>query len=87
MFRTYHISKRMTQRGIKNDFLEAVKDFGVVERDKIRLTKKNCEFISQEINYLIKTLEHISDKNENAVLTFTNSHFSACKSKKESNNK
>ncbi len=57
---TKHIQKRMSQRGIKQEYLHAVSGLGRVHGDKLILTKKNCLRIAQELSGFIQFLSRVS---------------------------
>ena len=54
--KTKHVETRMKQRGITDDEIELVHQFGIRIRDKIYLTGKNCSLVESELDRLIKVL-------------------------------
>lgn len=61
MAKTRHIQRRMSQRGIKESWLELVKNFGEWSGDKCILNKKACsealKHLDEQRKELIKVME------------------------------
>ena len=47
MCRTRHMQQRMSQRGITSEIVKMVGMFGICNNDRITLTGKNCEYLSE----------------------------------------
>ena len=62
MFETYHISKRVRQRGITNRMIELTLEFGEVHADKIRLGSRRIKKLLKTHKELKSDLLKILDK-------------------------
>jgi len=62
MAKTRHIQQRMSQRGIKDEMLELVGQFGSWNGDKCILNKKACSAALQELDSMRKQLIHLKEK-------------------------
>lgn len=74
--KTIHFKQRMSQRGIKSEFVDFLLKFGVVDGDKTTLTKKDCIFLSQMFSRFKKTVDKMAEKggytlvaNEESLIT------------------
>lgn len=61
MAKTRHIQQRMTQRGIREEWLHLVRQFGVDEGDRCILNRQGCDAVLRELDrqrkHLIKLRE------------------------------
>jgi ASC-1-like (ASCH) protein len=57
MGRTRHIHKRMTERGINEQMLSVVGQFGVDQGDKIVLNRKAISLAMKELKKMTDTME------------------------------
>ncbi len=62
MYKTRHISQRMSQRGITSEILNLLTSFGIQDGDKITLDKKNCLELSKIFSKLKKISEKMAEK-------------------------
>ncbi len=62
MFETYHINKRVRQRGITNRMVELTLEFGEVHADKIRLGTRRIKKLLRTHKELKGDLLKILDK-------------------------
>lgn len=69
MSKTRHLQKRMSQRGITSEIIEIVTKFGLCSGDKVILTKKNCEFLSQKLASLKRTIDRMAEKGGYTVVS------------------
>lgn len=77
MAKTRHIQQRMSQRGITSEILDMVERFGVCDGDKITLTKKNCQALSNLFAKLKKTADKMAEKGGYTVVACGNSLITA----------
>ena len=68
MKKTYHIDKRMNQRGITQYMLDMALEFGDPKGDKVILNKKKVISLLSEIDILRKKLVKVCDKNGLVVI-------------------
>jgi hypothetical protein len=69
MSKTRHLQQRMSQRGITSEIIEIVTKFGHSCGDKVILTKKNCEFLSQKLATLKRTIDKMAEKGGYTVVS------------------
>ena len=62
MYETFHINKRLRQRGITNRMIELTLEFGEVQADKIRLGSRRIKELLRTHKELKKDLLKILDK-------------------------
>jgi len=62
MYETFHINKRLRQRGITNRMIELTLEFGEVQADKIRLGTRRIKKLLRTHKELKKDLLKILDK-------------------------
>ena len=62
MYETFHINKRLRQRGITNRMIELTLEFGEVQADKIRLGTRRIKKLLRTHKDLKKDLLKILDK-------------------------
>lgn len=68
-FKTKHFQQRLSQRGITENVIEMLLNYGIYEGDKIILTKKNCQFLSKVFEQLKKTSDKMAEKGGYAAVT------------------
>ena len=64
MKKTLHVKSRCQQRGIREELIDLVVQFGSKARsydgaNHLILSKKNCQFISKLIDQIIKDIQEI----------------------------
>lgn len=57
MSKTRHIQKRMSQRAIRQSYLELVKTFGIPEGDKVILNRKGIDAALREMKAIASNLQ------------------------------
>ncbi|PWQ93099.1 hypothetical protein [Leucothrix arctica] len=62
MAKTRHIEKRMSQRGIQQEMLNIVKQFGVDEGDKVTLNRKGLDCALLELKQLSIVMERMQKR-------------------------
>lgn len=62
MAKTRHIHQRMNQRGVTQQMLEIVKQFGVDNGDKIILNRKGLDVAISALNTLSKNMQKMRSK-------------------------
>lgn len=62
MCRTRHMQQRMSQRGITSEIVKMVGMFGICNSDRITLTGKNCEYLSNVPAKFERTLDKMAQK-------------------------
>lgn len=62
MAKTRHIQQRMSQRGIQEEMLDLVRQFGVYQGDRCILNKKGCSAVLQELDRVRKDLIKLQEK-------------------------
>jgi len=62
MYETFHINKRVRQRGITNRMIELTLEFGEIQADKIRLGTRRIKKLLRTHKELKKDLLKILDK-------------------------
>lgn len=63
MYKTRHIHQRMNQRGITEDMLDIVLEFGIpAGGDKITIDKKNCALLSKFFGHMKKVTDKMAEK-------------------------
>lgn len=88
MYKTRHIHQRMSQRGITQPVIEMLYSFGIADGDKIVLSKKNCELLSQIFSKMKKITVKMAEKggftlvanDETLITTYRLNSFNLSKS-------
>ena len=62
MCRTRHMQQRMSQRGFTSEIVKMVGMFGICNNDRITLTGKNCEYLSEVPTKFKRTLGKMAQK-------------------------
>ncbi len=62
MCRTRHMQQRMSQRGITSEIVKMAGMFGICNNDRITLTGKNCEYLSEVPAKFKRTLDKMAQK-------------------------
>lgn len=62
MYKTKHLMSRMNQRGITQDMIQILLDFGICNDDKIFLSKKSCIQLSEYLKKTKKIVDKMSEK-------------------------
>ena len=59
---THHFEQRMSQRGVSRDMVDLVRDYGVLEGDKVILGRRDAAKLIQELMRKLRVLKRIQDK-------------------------
>ena len=62
MCRTRHMQHRMSQRRITSEIVKMAGMFGICNNDRITLTGKNCEYLSEVPAKFKRTLDKMAQK-------------------------
>ena len=88
MYKTRHIHQRMSERGITQPVIDILYHFGISDGDKITLSKKNCELLSQVFSKMKKITDKMAEKGgftlvadgETLITTYRLNSFNLAKS-------
>lgn len=59
---TRHFSQRMSQRGVSREMVDVVRDYGVLEGDKVVLGQRDAGRLINELMRKLRVLKKIQDK-------------------------
>ena len=62
MAKTRHIHQRMNQRGVTQQMLEIVKQFGIDSGDKVILNRKGIDIAISALNAICKDMQKMRSK-------------------------
>ena len=79
MCRTRHMQQRMSQRRITSEIVKMVGMFGICNNDRITLTGKNCEYLSEVPAKFKRTLDKMAQKDGCNVVNRRRSLITACR--------
>lgn len=77
MCRTRHMQQRMSQRGITSEIVKMAGMFGICNNDRITLTGKNCEYLSEVPAKFKRTLDKMAQKGGCTVVNRGRSQLTA----------
>ena len=79
MCRTRHMQQRMSQRRITSEIVKMAGMFGICNNDRITLTGKNCEYLSEVPAKFKRTLDNMAQKGGCTVVNRGSSLITACR--------
>lgn len=59
---THHFSQRMSQRGVNREMVAVVRDYGVLEGDRVVLGQRDAGRLINELMRKLRVLKKIQDK-------------------------
>jgi len=62
MHNTRHFAQRMSQRGVSREMVELVRDYGVLEGDRLILGKRDAAKLIDQLAKKLRVLKKIQDK-------------------------
>ena len=68
MCRTRHMQQRMSQRKITSEIVKMAGMFGICNNDRITLTGKNCEYLSEVPAKFKRTLDKMAQQGGRTVV-------------------
>ena len=79
MCRTRHMQQRMSQRKITSEIVKMAGMFGICNNDRITLTGKNFEYLSEVPAKFKRTLDKMAQKDGCTVVNRGKSLITACR--------
>lgn len=79
MCRIRHMQQRMSQRRSTSEIVKMAGMFGICNNDRITLTGKNCEYLSEVPAKFKRTLDKVAQKGGCTVVNRRRSLITACR--------